>query len=308
MSRRGGPPGRLRDLAFELASGRSVLTAEKWRVVAVRECERDMRGGFTKSGPGDSQLRFPRSFFLSVSCGHIPGFAAPARGNRRWMGATPPFSCPVRARGCGAIHICATPPGGVAPIQLIPDGKVEEPPYEVEKRGPRSGWSGGSDLAHRIGSLSRTWRRSRVGSDRGSRADAACGDPGGGRFGSKRRRLAPTDSFRCPGSLRHAVASPQKCGCASDSTRMISRPCGTGSGRRSGTRRRRRRTIRARSSRRRWRRWRKTKSRRRIGGRTCSSAGVGSWRTGRAIWLAGVGNRRPSGSVDPPWSSSRQVS
>ena len=89
-----------------------------------------MRGRFTKSGPNDSQIRFPRSFFLSVSYGRIPGFAAPARGKRRWMGATPPFSCPVRARGCGAIHICATPPGGVAPIQLVPTGRWKKRPMK----------------------------------------------------------------------------------------------------------------------------------------------------------------------------------
>ena len=39
LIRRGGPPGRLRGMAFELASGSSNLTAEKWGSVSIRECE-----------------------------------------------------------------------------------------------------------------------------------------------------------------------------------------------------------------------------------------------------------------------------
>ena len=89
-------------------------------------CEWDKGGGFTKSGPGDSQMHSPRSFFLSVSYGPISGHRVAARGKRRWTGATPPFCCPVRARGRCAIHICATPPGGVAPVQIIPRGKARE--------------------------------------------------------------------------------------------------------------------------------------------------------------------------------------
>ncbi len=75
-------------------------------------CEWDIGGGFTKSGPGDSQMHSPRSCFLSVSYGPISGRRVAARGKWRWTGATPPFCCPVRARGCCAIHICAAPPGG----------------------------------------------------------------------------------------------------------------------------------------------------------------------------------------------------
>ncbi len=84
-----------------------------------------MRGGFTKSGPGDSQNRVPRSFFLSVSYSPEPRVGGAAPGDRRWTGATPPFCCPQRARGRCAIHICATPPGGVAPVQIIPGGKAK---------------------------------------------------------------------------------------------------------------------------------------------------------------------------------------
>ena len=46
-----------------------------------------------------------------------------ARGNRKWTGATPPFRCPDRARWRCAIHICAAPPGRVAPVPLIPAGR-----------------------------------------------------------------------------------------------------------------------------------------------------------------------------------------
>ena len=39
-------------------------------------------------------------------------------GRSELDGRAPPFCCPQRARGCCAIHICATPPGGVAPVLL----------------------------------------------------------------------------------------------------------------------------------------------------------------------------------------------
>ncbi len=82
------------------------------------------RGRLTTGERVHLHTRFPRTLCRSCSYGHIPGFAAPARGNRRWTGATPPFSCPVRARGCCATYICTTPPGGVAPVSLIPSGKA----------------------------------------------------------------------------------------------------------------------------------------------------------------------------------------
>ena len=89
-------------------------------------CEWDMRGGFTNGGPGDSQMHSPRSFSLSVSYGPISGHRVAARGKWRWTGATPPVCRPVRARGCCAIHICTTPPGGVAPVEIIPSGKARQ--------------------------------------------------------------------------------------------------------------------------------------------------------------------------------------
>ena len=70
-------------------------------------------------------------------------------------GSDPPFFLP----GAGAgvlrnLHLRNIPWGGRSRL-IDPYGKVEETPYEVEKCGPRSGWIGGGDLAHPIGSPSR---------------------------------------------------------------------------------------------------------------------------------------------------------
>ncbi len=126
----------------------SALGSRKgqWRLVsAVRKegfapdpgCEWDKGGGFTKSGPSRSQRRFPRSFFLSVSYGPISGHRMAARGKWRWTGATPPFCCPVRARECCAIHICAAPPGRVAPVPSLPAGRPGERPQK-KRSAPRT--------------------------------------------------------------------------------------------------------------------------------------------------------------------------
>ena len=116
----------------------------------------------TSRKPFDLHLRFPRSLCRSCSYGHIPGFAVPARGKRRWTGATPPFCCPVRARGCCATYICAAPPreGRSRPNYPWREGQDEErgpggpvppdPPVAPEPRAAhqadrepdaRSGWA-----------------------------------------------------------------------------------------------------------------------------------------------------------------------
>ena len=93
-----------------------------WRLVSgvrqgvsrpIRECEWDMGGGFTKSGPGDSQTRFPRSFFLSVSYGPLPPDAGARTGRSEVDGSDPPFLLP--ASGAGVLrdsHLRNTPWGG----------------------------------------------------------------------------------------------------------------------------------------------------------------------------------------------------
>ncbi len=113
--------------------------------VAAPGCEWDTRGGFTKTGPGDSQNRVPRSFFLSVSYGPEPRVGVAAPGDRRWTGATPPFCCPQRARGCCAIHICATPPGGVAPVQIILAGRPGGRPRNGWRPSGGGRWTGSAD-------------------------------------------------------------------------------------------------------------------------------------------------------------------
>ena len=77
--------------------------------------------------------------------------------------------------------------------------------------------------------------------------------------------------------------------CRSCSRTWTSRPCLMVSARRSGTGRRKRPTTRGRSSRRRWRRSSATRSRRPTRGRTCSSAGGCSWRSGPPTLTASRG-------------------
>ena len=100
----------------------------------IRECEWDKGGGFTNSGPGDSQIRLPRSLFVSISYGNIVGHRVAARGNWRWTGATPPFCCPVRARGRCAIHIAQRPLGGSLPSKLSLAGRPETTPLVWQDR------------------------------------------------------------------------------------------------------------------------------------------------------------------------------
>ena len=78
--------------------------------VAAPGCEWDTRGGFTKSGPGDSQMRVPRSFFLSVS--YVP--RTPGRRGRSGRsevdGSDPPFLVPESGTaGLRKSHLRNTP-------------------------------------------------------------------------------------------------------------------------------------------------------------------------------------------------------
>ena len=85
-----------------------------------------MPGGFTKSGPGDSQIRFPRSFFLSVSYGpRTPGRRCRS-GRSEVDGSDPPFLLP--GSGTGALcnsHLRNTPWGGRSRLNS-PCGKATE--------------------------------------------------------------------------------------------------------------------------------------------------------------------------------------
>ena len=170
-------------------------------------CEWDKGGGFTKSGPGDSQMHSPRSCFLSVSCGPISGHRVAARGKWRWTGATPPFCCPVRARGCCAIHICAAPPRGVAPVEIIPGGKA--------RNATRDGQDGAHErLRHPQGTL---WERQCLsplpepcGSSRATGGYGSGGAPSRKFHGRRRRCFAsgvPTSSKSSLG-VRAGWANP----------------------------------------------------------------------------------------------------
>ena len=92
---------------------RLIVTAEKGTWWPIRECEWDKGGGFTKSGPGDSQMHFPRSFFLSVSYGPMPPGPRGRSGRSEVDGSDPPFLLP--GAGAGALrnsHLRNTPWGG----------------------------------------------------------------------------------------------------------------------------------------------------------------------------------------------------
>ncbi len=59
LIRRGRPPGRLRNLAFAPASGRSILTAEKWGSVPIGECTWDKGGHVHYAGSSTCTDTFP---------------------------------------------------------------------------------------------------------------------------------------------------------------------------------------------------------------------------------------------------------
>ena len=86
------------------------------------------RGACARKRLFDVHGRFSLTCSARFGYGSPRGVAAPARGNRRWTGATPPFYCPNRARRRCANHICATPPGRVAPVPIIPTGRSEMTP------------------------------------------------------------------------------------------------------------------------------------------------------------------------------------
>ena len=90
-----------------------------------------------------------------------------ARGNRRWAGA-PLFGLPDRHGGVAQLTFAQRPPGGGAPVSMIPGGKARtmgmahewhadalERLDETAVRGARFGRCGGGDPAHPIRSQRR---------------------------------------------------------------------------------------------------------------------------------------------------------
>ena len=122
------------------------------------------------------------------------------------------------------------------------------------------------------------------------------------RAGRGRSAAAARSCFRAWAESHSGARRCRNCSGSSGS-----RPCPTGSGPRSATGRPKRRIIPERWWRRRWRTRSATRSKRLIGARTCSSAGAGSWPTGRTTWPVKVENRRPDRPVDPPRPQRRSV-
>ena len=114
-------------------SWRLVSDVRKGGLVPIQECERDIRGGITRIGPGDSQIRFPRSHFFSMNCGHIPGSAVPL-GEIGGGRERPPFLPPGSAPVAGVVFTRAAPPGRVAPVPTIPSGRLEMTPVAWPNR------------------------------------------------------------------------------------------------------------------------------------------------------------------------------
>ena len=76
---------RLPHLADYTLVGNSFRSCVKRVSCRSRRVKRTC-GVDSKSGPGDSQTRLPRSLLLSSSCVRIPGSDMPIKGERKWTG------------------------------------------------------------------------------------------------------------------------------------------------------------------------------------------------------------------------------
>ncbi len=98
--------------SFIGSDGGSFRQCVKGVMWPIRECEWDTLGGFTKSGPGDSQRRFPDLPFLLVVTTRSSDASA-CTGKSEVDGSDPPFLPP--GAGAGALrnsHLRNTPWGG----------------------------------------------------------------------------------------------------------------------------------------------------------------------------------------------------
>ena len=77
-----------------------------------------------KAVPVIHKTAFPDPFSFQSVTAPSPRVGVAAPGDRRWTGATPPFCCPERARGRGAIHIGANAPSGGRSRPKSPCGKA----------------------------------------------------------------------------------------------------------------------------------------------------------------------------------------
>ena len=76
-----------------------------------------------KAVPVIHKCAVPDLFSFQSVTDPCPQVRVADRGDRRWTGATPPFCCPVRARGCCAIHIAQHPLGGSLPSKISLAGR-----------------------------------------------------------------------------------------------------------------------------------------------------------------------------------------
>ena len=117
------PDRRRPHWAFTKVEGASFRRGAKGGLVPIRECEWDTPGGFTNGGPGDSQIRFPRSLCLALSYGHIPGPDSADQGKAEVDGSATSFLPPGSARRQSLFSHPHVPPGRVAPVPSIPAGR-----------------------------------------------------------------------------------------------------------------------------------------------------------------------------------------
>ncbi len=94
----------------------------------IEECEKDQQCRFTKTGAGDSKIRFPILFFLLL----LREYFRTRRANRdfrRWTEATPHFWAPwIGTAGAARLTFARRRSrGGVAPVRISPCGKAVEP-------------------------------------------------------------------------------------------------------------------------------------------------------------------------------------
>ena len=96
--------------------GRLIVTAEKGGSCRSGSVNGTSRVDSQMAVPVIHKYAFPDLISFQAVTAPCPRVRGADPGDRKWTGATPPFCCPNRARRHCANHICATPPGGVAPV------------------------------------------------------------------------------------------------------------------------------------------------------------------------------------------------
>lgn len=98
-------------LAVAKACGGSFRLCEKWVSRPIRDVNGTYGVDSQEAVPVTHKSVSPDPLAFQSVTGIFPATRGP-HGKTEVDGSAPPFYCPVRTRGCCAIHICATPPGG----------------------------------------------------------------------------------------------------------------------------------------------------------------------------------------------------